>query len=128
MITYSTTAIGNLTKDPEPRNANGKEFVVFTIAVNVTKDDTRFVECIVWADKLRSIITQYAKKGTKMIVRGTPGAHAYIRKTDGQPAAVEKLNVYEIHMIGSGAQQQQEEQPAQSNAAFDDIDTAKMPF
>lgn len=73
---FELLAIGNLGADPEMKYlADGKEMTTFSVAVNTGKGDDRITSWInVTAfGKVAETIYTYAKKGTKMFVRGKPG-------------------------------------------------------
>jgi len=64
---------GNLTSDPQTKEANGGKFVTFAVAHNKGKDDkkvTTFVNCVA-NDKLGETIMKYFTKGKPIIVEGT---------------------------------------------------------
>ena len=69
---------GNLTRDPELRTTpNGSNVCSFTVAVNRTfrdasgeqKESVSFIDCSAWG-KLSEVISQYAKKGSGVLVCG----------------------------------------------------------
>lgn len=72
---------GRLTKDPDLHEGkNGKkDFITITVAINIGKDDTRFVEGIAF-DKNAEFIMNHMKKGYSIELVGTPDINAYITK------------------------------------------------
>ena len=69
---------GNLTRDPELRTTpNGASVCSFSVAVNRVyrdsngeqKEDVSFIDCSAWG-KLAEMISQYAKKGSGVLVSG----------------------------------------------------------
>lgn len=71
------TLIGNLGKDPELKNINGKDFINFSIATSkkykkgdewVEQTEWHNVTC--WREHTARFVAKWAKKGTKMLVVG----------------------------------------------------------
>ncbi len=61
---------GRLTKDIEIRQTNSNKTVgSFTIAVNKSKDNVDFINCVAWGNTA-VLINQYCKKGYKIGVEG----------------------------------------------------------
>ena len=69
---------GNLTRDPELRTTpNGASVCGFSVAVNRVykdsngeqKEDVSYIDCSAWG-RLGEMISQYAKKGTSVLVSG----------------------------------------------------------
>lgn len=84
-------AIGNVVRDAESRMIGGTNYTSFTLAVNVSKDNTIFVNVRKRAgdnDKLMGYIT----KGRKLFVQGSMSAQGYISKTTGE--AVPDLTIW----------------------------------
>ena len=82
---------GNLTRDPELRSTpNGASVCSFSVAVNRTyrdasgeqKEDVSFIDCSAWG-KLGEMISQYAKKGTGVLVSGRLDQRSWEDKTTG---------------------------------------------
>jgi len=69
--------IGNLTKDPEQRQAGSHTIAQFSIAVNrrskgqdgQAKEDVSFFDCEAW-NKTGELVMQYLKKGRSVLVEG----------------------------------------------------------
>ena len=121
---------GNVGKDPETRHlANGGSFVTFSLAVKSgTKDNpkTDWVE-INCNNKLAEIAQQYVKKGTKLLVEGTPNANAYI---DKEGKAVAKLVVYanNLELMGGGEKEHSTEFNAPSPTLQTTLQSDAIPF
>ena len=69
---------GNLTRDPELRTTpSGASVCSFSVAVNRVyrdtsgeqKEDVSFIDCSAWG-KLGEMISQYAKRGSDVLVSG----------------------------------------------------------
>ena len=83
---------GNLTRDPELRTTpNGANVCSFSVAVNRVyrdsngeqKEDVSFIDCSAWG-KLGEMISQYAKKGSGVLVSGRLSQRSWEDKTTGQ--------------------------------------------
>lgn len=93
---------GNAGSDPILKQGTHDEFAVFSLAVSAgTKASTRTdwydITC---NDKLRDIVMQYVRKGSKLLIEGSPDVTAYLGK-DGK--VVGKIRVYanSVEFIGS---------------------------
>ena len=57
---------GRMTKDPELKyTSGGKANARFTLAVQRTKDEADFVNCVAW-EKTAETIVEYFKKGSQI--------------------------------------------------------------
>ena len=87
--------IGRLTKDPELRYAagNGTAVCRFTVAINrqFKKDETDFIDCVVFGTKTCEALTKYTEKGNRIIVVGSLQIDSFTNK-DGNT----KKSVYVI--------------------------------
>lgn len=94
---------GNVGRDPEVRHApSGESFVTFSFAVttgpkNNLKTDWLEISC---NGKTAEVVQNYVRKGTKLLVEGTPSANAYINK-EGKPVATLRVSASSIEFIGS---------------------------
>lgn len=69
--------IGNLTKDPETRQAGSYSIAMFSIAVNKRsksadgqkKEEVSYFDCEAW-NKTGELVMQYCKKGRSVLVEG----------------------------------------------------------
>lgn len=94
---------GNVGRDPEQRTLpSGESFVVFSLAVSSgtkanPKTDWLEISC---NGKTADVVQNYVRKGSKLLIEGTPGVNAYINKEN---KAVGTLRVYAntIEFIGS---------------------------
>ena len=100
---------GNLTRDPELRStANGASVCSFSVAVNRTyrdaageqKEDVSFIDCSAWG-KLAEMISQYAKKGTGVLVSGRLDQRSWEDKTTGQKRSRVEIVVEDFNFTGS---------------------------
>lgn len=94
---------GNVGKDPETRYApSGEAFVTFSLAVaSGTKANPRtdWLE-ITCNGRTAEVVQNYVRKGTKLLIEGTPNAAAYINK-EGKPVATLRVSASTIEFIGS---------------------------
>lgn len=100
---------GNLTRDPELRNTpSGSSVCGFTVAVNrVFKDangeqreDVSFIDCSAWG-KLGEMISQYAKKGSGVLVSGRLDQRSWEDKNGGGKRSRVEIIVEDFNFIGS---------------------------
>ena len=100
---------GNLTRDPELRSTpNGASVCSFSVAVNRTyrdasgeqKEDVSFIDCSAWG-KLGEMISQYAKKGTGVLVSGRLDQRSWEDKTSGQKRSRVEIVVEDFNFTGS---------------------------
>lgn len=61
--------IGNLGRDPETRNANGKVVCEFSLATSEGRDETTWHRIVAW-DKTAELCTKYLSKGSRVAVEG----------------------------------------------------------
>ncbi len=83
---------GNLTRDPELRTTpNGASVCSFSVAVNrvfrdssgTQQESVSFIDCSAWG-KLGEMISQYAKKGSGVLVSGRLDQRSWEDKATGQ--------------------------------------------
>ncbi len=100
---------GNLTRDPELRTTpNGASVCSFSVAVNrVYKDssgtqqeDVSFIDCSAWG-KLGEMISQYAKKGSGVLVSGRLDQRSWEDKTSGAKRSRVEIVVEDFNFLGS---------------------------
>lgn len=97
--------IGNLGRDCEMKEINGKHVINFNVAhsekfkdaTGNLKERTTWVNCAYWTD--RTAVAQYLMKGKTVYVEGAPEAEAYTNK-EGQPAATLRLRVFNLQLLG----------------------------
>ena len=99
---------GNLTRDPELRTTpNGASVCSFSVAVNRTyrdasgeqKEDVSFIDCSAWG-KLGEMISQYAKKGSGVLVSGRLDQRSWEDKTSGQKRSRVEIVVEDFNFTG----------------------------
>lgn len=118
---------GNVGRDPESRYApSGESFVTFSLAVttgpkNNQKTDWLEISC---NGKTAEVVQTYVRKGTKLLVEGTPSANAYINK-EGKPVATLRVSASNIEFIGS--KERSEEAGAPDHGGYDDAPAYDAP-
>ena len=73
------TAFGNLGRDPEQKQINGKAVTNFSIAVNTGREETTWINCTVFGPRGDTVM-QYFKKGSKVAVSGSAKLREYTDK------------------------------------------------
>ena len=100
---------GNLTRDPELRTtANGSTVCGFSVAVNRVykdssgeqKEDVSFIDCSAWG-RLGEMISQYAKKGSGVLVSGRLDQRSWEDKTDGKKRSRVEIVVEDFNFVGT---------------------------
>jgi len=117
---------GNVGRDPESRYApSGESFVTFSLAVttgpkNNQKTDWLEISC---NGKTAEVVQTYVRKGTKLLVEGTPSANAYINK-EGKPVATLRVSANNIEFIGS---KERSEEAGAPDGGYDDAPAYDTP-
>lgn len=101
---HRLTIIGNLGKDAEVKNFNGKNVINFSVAVTENwkdKDGNKqskayWYECSRWTENTN--IAQYLKKGCKVLAEGVPEPRAYVGQ-DGQAKCVQGVRITNIQIL-----------------------------
>ncbi|MBR3164109.1 single-stranded DNA-binding protein [Candidatus Saccharibacteria bacterium] len=101
--------MGNLTRDPELRTTpNGAQVCSFSVAVNRSFRDSSgtqqeavsFIDCSAWG-RGGEIISQYAKKGSGIMVSGRLDQRSWEDK-EGQKRSRVEIVVEDFNFIGDG--------------------------
>ena len=101
---------GNLTRDPELRTTpSGSSVCSFSVAVNRTykdangeqREDVSFLDCSAWG-KLGEMISQYAKKGSSVLVSGRLDQRSWDDKNTGQKRSRVEIVVEDFNFISAG--------------------------
>lgn len=115
--------IGNLGKDPEIRDAGGKQIANMTIAVSETwkdrqtgekREKTEWVRVVCFNDNLVKVIANYVKRGSRIYVEGSLQTRKWQDK-DGQDRYVTEvvLQTYGGQIVLLDGPPPRDEQPAQ---------------
>lgn len=100
---------GNLTRDPELRTTpNGASVCSFSVAVNRVykdsngeqKEDVSYIDCSAWG-RLAEMISQYAKKGSGVLVSGRLDQRSWEDKNGGGKRSRVEIVVEDFNFIGS---------------------------
>jgi single-strand DNA-binding protein len=95
---------GNVGQDATIKNANGKEFASFTVAVNNSykKEDGTKVETTNWynVSTKQTTVAPFLKKGTIVYVSGKPKYSIYQDKNGDKKISLD-LNAREIELMGA---------------------------
>lgn len=135
---------GNLTRDPELRTTpNGASVCSFSVAVNrVFKDSNgeqkeavSYIDCSAWG-KLGEMISQYAKKGSGVLVSGRLDQRSWEDKNDGKKRSRVEIVVEDFNFVGAprdnnaGGNSGSEPAPADvpDDVPEEEIDLSDVPF
>ncbi|MBQ2637786.1 single-stranded DNA-binding protein [Candidatus Saccharibacteria bacterium] len=134
---------GNLTRDPELRTTpNGASVCSFSVAVNRVyrdsngeqKEDVSFIDCSAWG-KLGEMISQYAKKGSGVLVSGRLDQRSWEDKTSGQKRSRVEIVVEDFNFTGQaptgGSSSTSEPTPSSDipdDIPDEEIDLSDVPF
>ena len=94
---------GRVGRDPESRYApSGEAFVTFSLAVTTGPKDNQKTD---WLEiscngRTAETVQKWVKKGSKLLIEGTPSANAYLNK-EGKPVATLRVSANNIEFIGS---------------------------
>ena len=105
--------MGRMTRDPELKyTSGGKAYTSFTLAVQKTKDDAEFIDCIAW-EKTAETIAEYFRKGRKILVQGRLNVSSYEQNGEKRKSTKVVVNSFEfVESSGTsgnnGAYQQQQ--------------------
>lgn len=134
---------GNLTRDPELRTTpNGASVCSFSVAVNRVyrdsngeqKEDVSFIDCSAWG-KLGEMISQYAKKGSGVLVSGRLDQRSFEGK-DGVKRSRVEIVVEDFNFTGAARDNggsntsSSNEAPAEipDDIPDEEIDLSDVPF
>ena len=91
--------MGRMTRDPELKyTSGGKAYTSFTLAVQKTKDDAEFIDCIAW-EKTAETIAEYFRKGRKILVQGRLNISSY--EQNGEKRKSTKVVVSSFEFVES---------------------------
>ena len=125
--------MGRMTRDPELKyTSGGKAYTSFTLAVQKTKDDAEFIDCIAW-EKTAETIAEYFRKGNRILVQGRLSVSNYEQNGEKRKMTRVVVNSFEFvessgNAGNSGGYQQQQSfnnnnnKPVQNDAFENDND------
>ena len=89
--------MGRMTRDPELRyTSGGKAYTNFTLAVQKTKDEAEFIDCIVW-EKTAETIAEYFRKGNRILIQGRLSVSSY--EQNGEKRKSTKVQVFSFEFV-----------------------------
>lgn len=92
--------VGRLTRDVELKTTqSGNKVASFALAVNRSKDEADFVECVAW-DKTAELLAQYVGKSSKILVQGSLQERSYEAK-DGTNRKVWEVIARDVTFLDS---------------------------
>ena len=110
---------GTLGKDTEVKDHNGRNVMIFSVAVDASYvkdgakvDKANWFKVVKWSDKEQKL-AQYLLKGTKVNVIGTPSIETYINAQTGVSVGTIVINFPEIELMG-GTKREGISTPAQT--------------
>lgn len=92
---------GRLTRDPEMRyTPSGKAVCSFSLACNENDNKVNYFDCQAW-EKTAEIITEYCKKGKKILVFGRTDQQRWDDQ-DGKKHVKNIVNINSFEFMGGG--------------------------
>ena len=124
--------IGNLGRDCETKEINGKHVINFNVAHSEKfkdssgnlKERTTWVNCAYWTD--RTAVAQYLTKGKTVYVEGIPEAEAYNNK-EGQLAATLRLRVFNLQLLGGNSDNSQSDSGPSNTSSSGNSNSQQAP-
>lgn len=122
------TVIGNVVRDAQVREVNGRKAINFTVAVDKSYKDKEgnkidraaFYNAVIWRDSNQSTgIAGYLLKGTKVYVEGKPEAKLFTTK-DGKQGIDLGILVGQVELLSAS-------KPTANNTQTADENTANIP-
>lgn len=119
--------IGNLTKDPESRQAGSHTVASFSIALNKkskgqdgqAKEEVSYVDCEAW-DKTANLVMQYLAKGRPVLVQGRLKQDRW-QTPEGQNRSKMKVIADNIQFLGQRSEGQGEQSSASADVGDPDV-------
>ena len=91
--------MGRMTRDPELRyTSNGKAYTTFTLAVQKTRDEAEFIDCVAW-EKTAENIAEYFRKGNRILIQGRLNVSTY--ESNGEKRKSVKVQAFNFEFIDS---------------------------
>ena len=102
----NASASGRLGKDAEYFERNGKQFVKFSIASRIDKDNAQWINCTIWGKRAESLAS-FLLKGSSVYVSGELALNKFT-KDSGEVLTSLDLNVHSFDFCGGGKDEKQE--------------------
>lgn len=91
--------MGRMTRDPELRyTSSGKAYANFTLAVQKTKDEAEFIDCMAW-EKTAETIAEHFRKGNRILINGKIVTSTY--ESNGEKRKSVKVQAFNFEFIDS---------------------------
>ena len=89
--------LGRMTRDPELRyTSGGKAYTNFTLAVQKTRDEAEFIDCVAW-EKTAETIAEYFRKGNRILIQGRLSVSSY--EQNGEKRKSTKVQVFSFEFV-----------------------------
>ena len=120
--------IGRLVRESDIKETKaGKKFARFTIAINRFNDETDFVDCVVFNERVVSVVEKYTNKGSQVGVSGSLNINT--SEKDGHKFKHPQINVQAVDLLDSknsnNSQDKQSDNPFANGS--DDLQ-GELPF
>lgn len=90
---------GRMARDPELKyTSGGKAYTTFTLAVQKTKDEAEFIDCVAW-EKTAENIAEYFRKGNRILIQGRLNVNSY--EQNGEKRKSVKVQAFNFEFIDS---------------------------
>ena len=90
---------GRMARDPELKyTSGGKAYTNFTLAVQKTKDEAEFIDCVAW-EKTAENIAEYFRKGNRILINGKIVTSTY--ESNGEKRKSVKVQAFSFEFIDS---------------------------
>lgn len=91
--------MGRMTRDPELRyTSGGKAYTTFALAVQKTRDEAEFIDCVAW-EKTAETIAEYFRKGNRILINGKIVTSTY--ESNGEKRKSVKVQAFSFEFIDS---------------------------
>ena len=88
--------MGRMTRDPELKyTSGGKAYTTFTLAVQKTRDEAEFIDCVAW-EKTAENIAEYFRKGNRILIQGRLSVNSYEQNGDKRKFIRVLVNTFEF--------------------------------
>ena len=88
-----------MARDPELKyTSGGKAYTNFTLAVQKTKDEAEFIDCVAW-EKTAENIAEYFRKGNRILINGKIVTSTY--ESNGEKRKSVKVQAFNFEFIDS---------------------------
>lgn len=121
----TTIILGNLTREIElSKTKSGKSIAKFTLAVNHTKEEVSYIDCVAW-NQTAEFLDTYAKKGQMLYVEGQLKQNRFKDK-DGNNRSKHEVTAFVIEILSKAEGKQSDNVPED----IDDkpVDLSEIPF